>query len=191
MDLRPHPQDHLKPPPPRNSLCTVFCWENQHLHKEFGRLSPLLDPPARVPPKFFMQIFLVFFPFVILRKLPRTFYEVFLRTSKNPSFREEKATQTKLSGLDIFGWDRVFHVKGWGPKDRYVLRSPGKPNFLAGYPGFCRISGGARKFYEKKSCIQFSSPILRSMLSHDPCVFTRGSFRKGVQVPTGVPSLLI
>ena len=44
-------------PPPRNSLCTVFCWENQHLHKEFGRLSPLLDPPARVPPKFFMQIF--------------------------------------------------------------------------------------------------------------------------------------
>ena len=47
------PLDH----PPRNSLCTVFCWENQHLHKEFERLSPLLDPPARVPPKFFTQIF--------------------------------------------------------------------------------------------------------------------------------------
>ena len=56
MDLRPHPQDPLRPPP-QNSLCTVFCWENQDLHKEFGRLSPLLDPPARVPPKFFMQIF--------------------------------------------------------------------------------------------------------------------------------------
>ena len=54
------------PRPPRNSSCTVFCWENQHLHKEFGRLSPLLDPPARVPPKFFMQIFFgCFFPFVI------------------------------------------------------------------------------------------------------------------------------
>ena len=52
----PTPKTPLDPPP-RNSLCTVFCWENQHLHKEFGRLSPLLDPPARVPPKFFMQIF--------------------------------------------------------------------------------------------------------------------------------------
>ena len=59
MDLRPPtPKTPLDPPPPRNSLCTVLCWENQHLHKEFGRLSPLLDPPARVPPKFFMQIFL-------------------------------------------------------------------------------------------------------------------------------------
>ena len=55
--LDPTPKTPLDPPPPRNSLCTVFCWENQHLHKEFGRLSPLLDPPARVPPKFFMQIF--------------------------------------------------------------------------------------------------------------------------------------
>ena len=65
LDLRPNPQDPLRPPPPRNSLCTVFCWENQHLHKEFGRLSPLLDPPVRVPPKFFMQIFFgCFFRFV-------------------------------------------------------------------------------------------------------------------------------
>ena len=64
--LDPTPKTPLDPPP-RNSLCTVFCWENQHLHKEFGRLSPLLDPPARVPPKFFMQIFFgFFFPFVIL-----------------------------------------------------------------------------------------------------------------------------
>ena len=39
LDLRPHPQDHLRPPP-RNSLCTVFCWENRHLHKEFGRPKP-------------------------------------------------------------------------------------------------------------------------------------------------------
>ena len=63
--LDPTPKTPLDPPP-RNSLCAVFCWENQHLHKEFGRLSPLLDPPARVPPKFFMQIFFgCFFPFVI------------------------------------------------------------------------------------------------------------------------------
>ena len=41
--LDPTPKTPLDPPP-RNSLCTVFCWENQHLHKEFGRLSPLLDP---------------------------------------------------------------------------------------------------------------------------------------------------
>ena len=54
--LDPTPKTPLDRPP-RNSLCTVFCWENQHLHREFGRLSPLLDPPARVPPKFFMQIF--------------------------------------------------------------------------------------------------------------------------------------
>ena len=54
--LDPTPKTPLDPPH-RNSLCTVFCWENQHLHKEFGRLNPVLDPPARVPPKFFMQIF--------------------------------------------------------------------------------------------------------------------------------------
>ena len=66
--LDPTPKTPLDPPP-RNSLCTVFCWENQHLHKEFGRLNPLLDPPARVPPKFFMQIFFgCFFPFVTSKK---------------------------------------------------------------------------------------------------------------------------
>ena len=58
--LDPTPKTPLDPPP-QNSLCTVFCWENQHLHKEFGCLSPLLDPPARVPPKFFMQIFVGYF----------------------------------------------------------------------------------------------------------------------------------
>ena len=29
----------------------------------------------------------------------------------------------------------VFHVNGWGGKVRHVPRKPGKPNFLAGYPG--------------------------------------------------------
>ena len=62
--LDPTPKTPLDPPP-RNSLCTVFCWENQHLHKEFGRLGPLLDPPARVPPEILYADFLwVLFLFV-------------------------------------------------------------------------------------------------------------------------------
>ena len=54
--LDPTPKTPLDPP--LEILYALYsAGENQHLHKEFGRLSPLLDPPARVPPKFFMQIF--------------------------------------------------------------------------------------------------------------------------------------
>ena len=55
--LDPTPKTPLDPPPPRNSLCTVFCWEKQHLHKEFGRLSPLLDPPAEILYADFIWVF--------------------------------------------------------------------------------------------------------------------------------------
>ena len=34
----------------QNSLCTVFCWENQHLHKEFGRLSQQVLNPTPLNP---------------------------------------------------------------------------------------------------------------------------------------------
>ena len=41
----------------------------------------------------------------------------------------------------------VFRVKAWGPKVRYVLRNPGKPNFLVGYSGILPgYPGGALKF---------------------------------------------
>ena len=44
-------------------------------------------------------------------------------------------------------------------KVRYVLRNPGKPNFLAGYPGICRDILEVPEKSEKKDCVQFSSPI--------------------------------
>ena len=62
----------------------------------------------------------------------------------------------KLFGPDVFGW-------GGGQKVRYVLRKPGKPNFLAGYPGISAgISRGAGQVCEK----EFSSPIVGSLLTH-------------------------
>ena len=49
--------------------------------------------------------------------------------------------------------------RGGGQKVRYVLRNPGKPNFWAGYPGILPgYLGGALKVWEKKVCVQFSSP---------------------------------
>ena len=51
----------------------------------------------------------------------------------------------------------VFHVKGWGPKVRYVLRNPGKPNFLAGYPGI--LPGWEPEKFEKKKFVFNSRPL--------------------------------
>ena len=52
----PTPKTPLDAPPSKFFMHCILLG-NQHLHKEFGRLSPLLDPPAGVPSKFFMEIF--------------------------------------------------------------------------------------------------------------------------------------
>ena len=44
-----------------------------------------------------------------------------------------------------------------GQKVRYVLRNPGKPNFLAGYPGiFAGISRGCPKKFEEERSVFIS-----------------------------------
>ena len=78
-------------------------------------------------------------------------------TSKNEG-RKGTETQTFWSGYFPVGWG-VFHVNGWGPKSSVIVpRNTGKPNFWAGYPGFCRDIPGVPKKFEKKVCVQFSSP---------------------------------
>ena len=53
----------------------------------------------------------------------------------------------------------VFHVKGWVPKNSVCPLEPGKPNFFGGISrDFAGISGGARKVWKKKICVQFSFP---------------------------------
>ena len=47
---------------------------------------------------------------------------------------KKKDPKPKLFGPDIFGWGGCLPREGVGPKVRYVLRNPGKPNFLARYP---------------------------------------------------------
>ena len=82
--------------------------------------------------------------------------------NRGPVIREEKGTQTQTF------WSRYFRVgrgpstwMGGGQKVRYVLRSPGKPNFFAGYPVILPgYPGGVRKVWEKKVCVQFSFPTL-------------------------------
>ena len=51
-------------------------------------------------------------------------------------YREEKGTQTQTfgSGYLLVGWG-ASTLRGGSQKVRYVLPNPGKPNFLAGYPG--------------------------------------------------------
>ena len=64
--------------------------------------------------------------------------------------RKRAQTQTLWFGYLRVGWGSSTW-SGGGQKVRYVLRKPGKPNFLAGYPGnFAGMSGGARKVREKK-----------------------------------------
>ena len=70
--------------------------------------------------------------------------------------RQEKRTQTQTfwSGYLREGWGSS-PWRGGGQKVRCVIRNPGKPNFLAGYPGY---PGGARKRWEEKVCVQFLFP---------------------------------
>ena len=53
----------------------------------------------------------------------------------------------------------VFHVRGGRQKVRYVLRNPGKANFLAGYPGICAgIYRGCPKGLRKKGLCSILVP---------------------------------
>ena len=66
---------------------------------------------------------------------------------------KKKEHKPKLLGPDIFRLGGLPRA-AWGPrKCRYVPRHPGKPNFLAGYPGnFAGISrGGSPKSLRKES----------------------------------------
>ena len=49
---------------------------------------------------------------------------------------------------------------GWGSKSSVCPSDPGKPNFLAGYPGFFLPGhpGGCPKSLRKKVCVQFLAP---------------------------------
>ena len=61
---------------------------------------------------------------------------------------KKKEPKPKLFGPDIFGGrgGGLPREGGGGQKVRYVLRNPGKPNFLAGCPDiFAGLFGGVRK----------------------------------------------
>ena len=70
---------------------------------------------------------------------------------------KKKEPKPKLFGKDIFGWGGGLPREGvGGQKVRYVPRKPGKPNFLAGYPGiFGGISWGCLKSLRKKFVFNF------------------------------------
>ena len=66
----------------------------------------------------------------------------------------------------------VFHVKGWGPKVRYVPRNPGKPNFRAGYPGiFAGMSRGCPKSSRKGALCSIFVPIDQARKRHINIIF--------------------
>ena len=71
-----------------------------------------------------------------------------------------KQHKPKLLGSGYLPGGGVFYVKGWGPKVRYVLRNPGKPNFWAGSWDFCLDAPGVLEKSEQKVCIQFLAPTL-------------------------------
>ena len=64
--LDPTPKTPLDPP--LEILYALYsAGKNQHLHKEFGRLSPLLDPQGQGPSEILYADFLwVSFPFVTI-----------------------------------------------------------------------------------------------------------------------------
>ena len=75
---------------------------------------------------------------------------------QNFKIREEKRTQTEAfrSRYLWVGWGSSTSRGGF-QKVRYVLRNPGKPNFLARYPGILPgYPGGAREVWERKVRVQ-------------------------------------
>ena len=77
---------------------------------------------------------------------------------------KKKEPKPKLFGSDIFRWGGGLPREGAGAKEFGMSLETGKPNFLAGYAGILLgYPGGARKVREKKVCVQFSSPKLRSL----------------------------
>ena len=74
--------------------------------------------------------------------------------------RHEQGTQTQTLGSGFPGGGGVFHVKGWGPKVRYVPQNQGDQLFWRDIPGFCwDIQESARKVREKKVYVQLA-PLL-------------------------------
>ena len=81
-------------------------------------------------------------------------------SAASPCIREEKGTQTQTFGSGDLpvGWGSSTWRDG-GQKVRYVPRNPGKPNFLAGYPGiFAGISLKCPKSLRKKSLCSILVP---------------------------------
>ena len=87
-------------------------------------------------------------------KQPREYFSGFSQGRKrnpNPNF----------FGPDIFGWGGGLPLEGVGQKVRYVLRNPGKPNFLAGCPGILPgyPAKKTREKFEKKRFVFNSRPL--------------------------------
>ena len=87
----------------------------------------------------------------------RTFYEALFCISRFQVLNQAKEKSTNSNFWVRISCDGsgVFHLKRWGQKVRYVLRNPGKTNFLAGYPRI--LGGGARKGLEKSSSSRLGS----------------------------------
>ena len=72
-------------------------------------------------------------------------------------------TQTFWSGYLPVGWSRC-----GGPKSSICLRNPGKPNFLAGYPGiFAGISRGLPKSLRNKSLCSIFWSLKNTVFQND------------------------
>ena len=68
----------------------------------------------------------------------------------------KKEPKPKLFGADIFRWGRGLSREGVGAK---TSLGKGNQTFWAGYPGVLPgYPGGGRKVWEKRVCVQFSSP---------------------------------
>ena len=117
-NLDPTPKTPLDPPPPRNSLCTVFCWENQRLHKEFGRLSPLLAPRPRP-----LRNSLSRFSLGVFSAREKGFYPVAphsesFRSSGVPLHDCQKISMWTLDAKFDATFGRKICVRNLSPKDR-------------------------------------------------------------------------
>ena len=75
--------------------------------------------------------------------------------------RQEKGTQTQTFWSGYLRVGRGSSTsRGGGQKVRHVFRNPGKPNFLAGYPGiFAGISPGVPEKFEEKSLCSIFRPL--------------------------------
>ena len=111
-------------------------------------------------------------------------------TNHSYSSGKKKKPKPKLFGSDIFGWGGGLPREWVGAKKfgmsletrQIKLFLAGYPRILPGYPG------GARKVWENKVCVQFSSPNIRAQYDWTTGVLDNGTeWRKFRAVPRRYP----